>query len=117
MFIINSRAFISRHRTTGPSSPLSLVADDDGPSSAPFFFRFSLFVFSNGQVIEFTIDAALDWLEDTPNAEPGDVKSKQGEVQRVVNPIFHSLYNTNAGSSYAGDGDYDDDADFEFDDL
>ncbi|CAM9640711.1 unnamed protein product, partial [Chrysoparadoxa australica] len=57
--------------------------------------------------LENTINEALDWLEDTPDAELEDLEDKQKEVEQVANPIMKDIYQQ-AGPSGGADGDYDD---------
>jgi endoplasmic reticulum chaperone BiP len=51
-----------------------------------------------------TIDAALVWFEDNPNATKTEYDDKQREVERVANPILQRAYQSSSGSNSAGAG-------------
>merc|ERR1712196_280534 len=63
------------------------------------------------------IDDALEWLEDNQELEKEDYEDKQKEVEQLVNPIMEKLYQGAGGPGGAGDEDYEDDYDFDNDEL
>lgn len=62
------------------------------------------------------VQEALDWLEDSAEAEKEDYESKQKEVEKIANPIMSSLYQGEGGAP-GGGGDDDDDDDEDHDEL
>merc|ERR1719426_634668 len=63
-----------------------------------------------------TINEALDWLDENPEAEAEEFDEKQKEVEQVANPIMRELYQS-AGGGGGGGGDEDEDYDFGDDEL
>eukprot|EP00621_Florenciella_sp_RCC1693_P016566 CAMPEP_0182531590 /NCGR_PEP_ID=MMETSP1323-20130603/9472_1 /TAXON_ID=236787 /ORGANISM="Florenciella parvula, Strain RCC1693" /LENGTH=658 /DNA_ID=CAMNT_0024741177 /DNA_START=18 /DNA_END=1994 /DNA_ORIENTATION=+ len=63
-----------------------------------------------------TINEALDWLDENPEAEAEEFDEKQKEVEQVANPIMRELYQS-AGGPGGGGGDEDEDYDFGDDEL
>merc|ERR1712118_517342 len=59
-----------------------------------------------------TINEALDWLDENPEAEAEEFDDKQKEVEQIANPIMRELY-----QSAGGGGDDDEDYDFGDDEL
>merc|ERR1712159_958980 len=57
-----------------------------------------------------TINEALDWLDENPEAEAEEFEDKQKEVEQVANPIMRELYQSAGGGG--GGGDEDEDYDF-----
>merc|ERR1711968_59326 len=62
-----------------------------------------------------TINEALDWLDENPEAEAEEFEDKQKEVEQVANPIMRELYQSAGGGG--GGGDEDEDYDFGDDEL
>merc|ERR1719482_426710 len=62
-----------------------------------------------------TINEALDWLDENPEAEAEEFDEKQKEVEQVANPIMRELYQSAGGGG--GGGDEDEDYDFGDDEL
>merc|ERR1711871_926396 len=62
-----------------------------------------------------TINEALDWLDENPEAEAEEFDEKQKEVEQVANPIMRELYQSAGGAG--GGGDEDEDYDFGDDEL
>merc|ERR1719311_1214205 len=62
-----------------------------------------------------TINDALDWLDENPEAEAEEFEDKQKEVEQIANPIMRELYQS-AGGGGGGGGD-DDEYDFGDDEL
>lgn len=58
------------------------------------------------QELESTINEALDWLDETPDADLDDLEDKKKEVEQVANPIMKDLYQ-NAGPAGGGEEDFD----------
>jgi molecular chaperone DnaK (HSP70) len=46
-----------------------------------------------------TIEAALVWFEDNPNATKSEYDDKQKDVERVANPVLQRAYQSSAGAS------------------
>merc|ERR1719164_233459 len=65
--------------------------------------------------IESTINEALDWLDENPEADKDEYDQKQKEVEAVANPIMRNMYQ-GAGAGGAG-GDDEEDYDFGDDEL
>merc|ERR1719389_811106 len=63
-----------------------------------------------------TINEALDWLDENPEAEAEEFDEKQKEVEQVANPIMRELYQSAGGGGGGGDED-DEDYDFGDDEL
>merc|ERR1719476_590609 len=59
--------------------------------------------------IENTINEALDWLDENPEADKDEYDEKQKEVEAIANPIMRNVYQGGG----AGGGD-DEDYDFDF---
>merc|ERR1719284_699965 len=60
-----------------------------------------------------TINEALDWLDENPEAEAEEFEDKQKEVEQVANPIMRELYQSaGAGGGAGGMDDEDEDYDF-----
>merc|ERR1712070_438397 len=65
-----------------------------------------------------TINEALDWLDENPEAEAEEFEDKQKEVEQVANPIMRELYQSaGAGGGAGGMDDEDEDYDFGDDEL
>jgi len=62
-----------------------------------------------------TINEALDWLDENPEAEAEEFEDKQKEVEQVANPIMRELYQS-AGAGGGGGGMDDEDEDYDFGD-
>lgn len=58
------------------------------------------------QELESTINEALDWLDETPDADLEDLEDKKKEVEQVANPIMKDLYQ-NAGPAGGAEEDFD----------
>lgn len=67
------------------------------------------------QEIETVVNEALDWLDDTPDAEKEQFEAQRKEVEQIVNPIMSSLYK-DQGQDYS-EGSGNDDYDFGDDEL
>ncbi|CAN0310534.1 unnamed protein product [Pylaiella littoralis] len=65
--------------------------------------------------IETVVNEALDWLDDTPDAEKEQFEAQRKEVEQIVNPIMSSLYK-DQGQDYS-EGSGNDDYDFGDDEL
>ena len=65
--------------------------------------------------IENTINEALDWLDENPEADKDEYTSKQKEVEAIANPIMRNVYQ-GAGAG-GGGGEEDEDYDFGDDEL
>jgi heat shock protein 5 len=63
--------------------------------------------------IESTINEALDWLDENPEADKEEYEEKQKEVEAIANPILRNVYQ---GAGGAG-GDDEEDYDFGDDEL
>lgn len=55
------------------------------------------------------IDETLDWIDDYPEADKGEIDTKLRDVENVANPIMRAFY--------AGNDDADGDANFGDDEL
>merc|ERR1712050_448289 len=64
--------------------------------------------------IENTINEALDWLDENPEADMDEYKEKQKGVEAIANPIMRNVYQ---GAGGAGGGDDEEDYDFGDDEL
>lgn len=58
------------------------------------------------QELESTINEALDWLDETPDADSEDLEDKKKEVEQIANPIMKDLYQ-NAGPAGGAEEDFD----------
>merc|ERR1712023_429335 len=68
--------------------------------------------------LESTINEALDWLDENPEADKEDYDEKQKEVEQIANPIMRELYQSaGAGGGAGGMDDEDEDYDFGDDEL
>merc|ERR1711968_394710 len=47
--------------------------------------------------IENTINEALDWLDENPEADKDEYTSKQKEVEAIANPIMRNVYQVAGG--------------------
>jgi heat shock protein 5 len=65
--------------------------------------------------LENTINEALDWLDENPEADKEEYTSKQKEVEAITNPIMRNVYQ-GAGGAGAG-GEDEEDYDFGDDEL
>jgi len=65
--------------------------------------------------IESTINEALDWLDENPEADKEEYEDKQKEVEQIASPIMRNLYQGAGGAGGAGDDE--DDYDFGDDEL
>lgn len=61
-----------------------------------------------------SINEALEWLDDAPDADTEQLQSRRKEVEQIANPIMSRLYNGNQGPDASGG---DDDFDFGDDEL
>merc|ERR1712177_153348 len=59
--------------------------------------------------LEDTIDEALDWLEDNPEADTDEYDAKRKEVENIANPIMRNVYGAGAGGAEDDMGDFGDD--------
>merc|ERR1711924_246144 len=64
--------------------------------------------------IENTINEALDWLDENPEADKDEYTSKQKEVEAIANPIMRNVYR---GAGGPGGGEEEEDYDFGDDEL
>ena len=62
--------------------------------------------------IENTINEALDWLDENPEADKDEYDEKQKEVEAIANPIMRNVY-----QGAGGGGDDEEDYDFGDDEL
>lgn len=61
------------------------------------------------QELESTINEALDWLDETPDAELEDLEDKKKEVEQIANPIMKDLYQQAPQGGPEEDFDFGDD--------
>ena len=61
------------------------------------------------QELESTINEALDWLDETPDAELEDLEDKKKEVEQIANPIMKDLYQQAPQGGAEEDFDFGDD--------
>ncbi|CAM9357551.1 unnamed protein product [Choristocarpus tenellus] len=59
--------------------------------------------------LETTINEALDWLDETPDADLEDLQDKQKEVEQIANPIMKDLYQTQGPAGGEEEFDFGDD--------
>lgn len=59
------------------------------------------------QELELSINEALEWLDDTPDADTDRFQTRRKEVEQIANPIMSRLYNENQGPDATGGDDYD----------
>lgn len=59
--------------------------------------------------LESTINEALDWLDETPDAELEDLEDKKKEVEQIANPIMKDLYQQAPQGGGEEDFDFGDD--------
>lgn len=60
------------------------------------------------QEIETSINEALDWLDDTPDAETEQFEAQRKEIEQIANPIMSRLYKDQGQDSTGGGyDDYD----------
>ncbi|CAM9455787.1 unnamed protein product [Ectocarpus fasciculatus] len=59
--------------------------------------------------LESTINEALDWLDETPDAELDDLEDKKKEVEQIANPIMKDLYQQAPQGGPEEDFDFGDD--------
>merc|ERR1711884_376457 len=59
--------------------------------------------------LEDTIDEALDWLEDNPEADTDEYDAKRKEVENIANPVMRNVYGAGAGGAEDDMGDFGDD--------
>ncbi|CAN0371496.1 unnamed protein product, partial [Phaeothamnion confervicola] len=52
--------------------------------------------------LESIITEALEWLDENAEADLGDLKDKQKEVEHIVNPIVKHLYQSQGPSAGGG---------------
>merc|ERR1712138_157804 len=64
--------------------------------------------------IENTINEALDWLDENPEADKDEYTSKHKEVEAIANPIMRNVYQ---GAGGPGGGEEEEDYDFGDDEL
>lgn len=55
-----------------------------------------------------SINEALEWLEDAPDADTEQLQTRRKEVEQIANPIMSRLYNGNEGPGATGGGGGDD---------
>merc|ERR1712137_1377673 len=56
-----------------------------------------------------TIDEALDWMDENPEADKDELDEKQKEVEQIANPIMRQFYAGGGGGEGDEDmGDFDD---------
>merc|ERR1712023_614403 len=67
--------------------------------------------------LESTINEALDWLDENPEADKEDYDEKQKEVEQIANPIMRNLYQGAGAGGGGGFGGDDEDYDFGDDEL
>jgi len=67
--------------------------------------------------LESTINEALDWLDENPEADKEDYDEKQKEVEQIANPIMRNLYQGAGAGGGGGMGGDDEDYDFGDDEL
>eukprot|EP00752_Nemacystus_decipiens_P009090 g8116.t1 len=65
--------------------------------------------------LELSISEALEWLDNTPDADADQFRVQRKEVEQIANPIMSRLYNGNQGPHAAG-GAGGDDYDYDFGD-
>ncbi|CAN0473982.1 unnamed protein product, partial [Hapterophycus canaliculatus] len=59
------------------------------------------------QELETYIHEALDWLNDTPDADTEQLEARRQDLERIANPIMSDLYNHNKErDAPGGDNDY-----------
>merc|ERR1719424_339943 len=64
-----------------------------------------------------SIDEALDWMDENPEADAEEYSEKQKEVEAIANPIMRELYQGQAPGGGGGGGDEDGgDEDYDFGD-
>lgn len=61
------------------------------------------------QELESTINEALDWLDETPDADLEDLEDKKKEVEQIANPIMKDLYQQVPQGGPEEDFDFGDD--------
>lgn len=61
------------------------------------------------QELESTINEALDWLDETPDADLEDLEDKKKEVEQIANPIMKDLYQQAPQGGPEEDFDFGDD--------
>merc|ERR1712216_503773 len=60
--------------------------------------------------LESTINEALDWLDENPEADKEDYDEKQKEVEQIANPVMRQFYAGGEGGDDEDDmGDFGDD--------
>ena len=59
------------------------------------------------QELELSINEALNWLDDAPDADADQFRARRKEVEQVANPIMSRLYNGNQGPDATGGDGYD----------
>jgi len=70
------------------------------------------------EAIEEAVKEALDWLDESPDAEKEDYQEKLAEVEAVCNPIITALYQEHGMGAEEGDEEFDDeDFDMDHDEL
>ncbi len=84
------------------------------PDFLPLFFprrRAAFFIFRRParQELESTINEALDWLDETPDADLEDLEDKKKEVEQIANPIMKDLYQQAPQGGAEEDFDFGDD--------
>ena len=67
--------------------------------------------------LESTINEALDWVDENPEADKEDYDEKQKEVEQIANPIMRNLYQGAGAGGGGGMGGDDEDDDFGDDEL
>jgi len=55
-----------------------------------------------------SIDEALDWLEENPEADTEEYSAKQKEVEQIANPIMRKVYQSSGAPGGPAGGDEDD---------
>ena len=69
------------------------------------------------QELESSINEALDWLDDTPDADTEDLQRQMKEIERIAHPIMSRFYNQGQGQSGGGGGGEQGGYDFGDDEL
>ena len=54
-----------------------------------------------------TINEALDWLDENPEADKDEYSEKQKEVEAIANPIMRNVYQGAGGGGGEDEEDYD----------
>ena len=71
---------------------------------------------STPRTLPATINDALDWLDDHPDAETTEYEDQLKAIEQVANPIMRELYQSTGAGGPGGGGGGDDDEDYDFGD-